>query len=456
MLPCRDNSIAVLLKVAMLCGLASLGCSSNRDASNGDSALVGEAKIGEPLELFTTVPIGASFDRLPRISHLVSTDFDQDGQPDVIVCDCTKNTVSILRRSTTTEAESSTEPEYTEQVILDGIVAPARVEVVDFDADGDQDLFVAVLGKLNPSNDPIGSLIALENIAGDGGGDGDRDVASDEKTFSFRRHDVLVDVARVSDVRAGDLDGDGDRDLVVTQFGYYDGGLQWLENQGDWQFAPHALCDLAGGIHGEIADMNGDGFADIVLLLSQEIEELRIFYGDGKGQFEQSTAWSANNPDFGSSGCWTVDLDLDGDMDVLYANGDAFDYSPPRPWPWHGLQWLENVGDRKFKYHRLVELGGAVNMHAADYDQDGDLDIFATSTFNDWSSPESSSLIVLENTDNMQFVSHRLANSPTHIQALDVGDFDSDGSIDLITGGMHVFEPNDRVERVLLWQGISR
>lgn len=449
-----NNLTAVLLIFAIICGPSTIGCNSRSNEPASESTLVGEAKSGEPLDLFATLPIGASFDRLPRISHLVAVDMDQDGKPEIIACDCTNNTVSILKQSLSpedaqTESNQPTEPEYTEQIILDDIVAPARVDVIDFDDDGDLDIFVAILGKLNPSNEKIGSLVALENLAEEG-------EATHEHAFEFRRRELLAGVARVSDVRTGDLDSDGDLDLSVTQFGYYDGGLQWLENQGDWQFEPHALCDLAGGIHGEIADMNGDSCPDIVLVLSQEIEELRVFYGDGNGQFEETTAWSANNPDFGSSGCWTVDLDLDGDLDVLYANGDAFDYSPPRPWPWHGLQWLENLGNRQFKYHRLAQLGGAVNMQAADYDNDGDLDIFASSTFNDWSSPESSSLIVLENTDNMQFVSHRLANSPTHIQALDVGDFNSDGSIDLVTGGMHVFEPNDRVQRILLWQGSSR
>ena len=40
-----------------------------------------------------------------------------------------------------------------------------------------------------------------------------------------------------------------------------------------------------------------------------------------------------------------VDMDRDGDPDILYANGDAFEYAPPNSRPWQGVQWLENRGD---------------------------------------------------------------------------------------------------------------
>ncbi len=415
-----------LFAACLVSSLLIVGCKTADQTSGTD-----EAALGESLQLFESRPIGESFDRLPRISHVKVVDLDQDQLLDVIVCDCTTDKVSWIRQSK--------DGAYTETTLLTGYVAPARVEVVDIDADSDLDVVIAVLGKLNPSNEKIGSLVLLEN---DGSG-------------GFTQRQLLDRVARVSDVRSGDLDSDGDVDLAVTQFGYHDGELCWLENLGDWKFERHTLVPEAGGIHGEIADMNGDDKLDIVLLLSQEIEQVRILYGNGKGDFREATVHDAANPDFGSSGIWTSDLDQDGDLDILYSNGDAFDYSPPRPWPWHGLQWLENNGDETFTYHRLCKLGGAVNMQAADYDSDGDLDIFATSTFNSWDDPKSQSLIVLENTDKMRFVLHPLANTPTHIQALDVADLDSDGHLDLVTGGMHVFEPNDRVERILLWKGVD-
>lgn len=399
---------------------------------HGSSQALELAVEAEPWELFQTRPIGDAFDVPPRISYVKIIDLNRDQLLDVVVCDCTTNRVSWIRQSPAGIFEELT--------LAEDLAAPARVECVDFDGDGDYDVFVACLGQLFPTNDRVGSLVALENIG-------------DEK---FERRDLLEQVARVADVRAGDLDQDGDLDLAVTQFGYNDGETQWLENVGDWQFQPHPLQALAGGIHSIIADINGDGVNDIVLLVSQEVETIFAFVGTGNGEFREQKLHSADNPDFGSAGIWLDDLDRDGDLDILYCNGDAFDYSPPRPWPWHGLQWLENVGDCQFRAHRVLDFGGAVNSAAVDFDGDDDTDIFVSSAFNDWHTPESQSLLVLENEGNMNFRQHALANAPSHIQALDVGDVNGDGRLDLVTGGMHVSEPYDRVERIMLWEGNAR
>ena len=381
------------------------------------------------MDLFEQRPIGNHFSVPPRISFLAIVDLDHDGLQDVIVCDCVENAVSWIRQVA--------KGEFIEQLIADQLKAPARVECVDFDGDGDIDIFVALLGQLFPTNEHIGSLVALENVGKE----------------QFERRMLLNDVARVSDVRCADLDGDDDLDLVVTQFGYDDGETRWLENTGTWQFESHILQSYPGGIHGIPGYINADKKMDIVTLISQQFELTTLLTGKGNGKFVESQIYRDSNADFGSAGIWLVDLDLDNDLDVLYCNGDAMDYSPPRPWPWHGVQWLENLNGREFKFHRLVQFGGAVNAQTVDYDCDGDLDIFVSSAFNDWTEPASQSMILLKNSGNMRFTVHPLANSPTHIQAFAIADLDGDGRLDMVTGGMHVAEPYDRVARVVFWQG---
>ncbi len=413
-----------------------------------------EAVAGMPVHPFYTRSIGAPFDQPPRISHVQWVDLDRDGALDVLVCDAHEDRVSWIRQTHSgrlppndradAQAGSGRPPDvrmsiaapaFQEVVLASDLVAPAHAEVVDLDGDGDPDILVAVLGKLYPTNDKIGALVVLENSGAD----------------QFTPRILQTQVARVSDVRAGDLDRDGDLDLVVTHFGYDDGLVEWLENRGGWQFVAHPLLELPGGIHGIPRDFDRDGDLDIAVLISQQHETIYVFEGDGTGNFSQHVVFRAGNPDFGSSGMWDCDLDGDGDLDLVYCNGDAFDYSPPRPWPWHGVQWLENTGGLRFEYHRLTDFGGAVGAVVVDFDADGDQDIFACSTFNDWSDPQSQSLIYLENRGDAQFTVHDVANSPTHIQTLDAADANADGKPDLVSGGMHVSEPYDRVERVLLW-----
>lgn len=383
--------------------------------------------IGPKIDFLDPMAVGQKFKEPPLVSNVVAADLDGDGLMDIIVCDCKSNSVNWIRQFPAGV--------YTESVIADGLNAPAHAQVIDFDKDGDNDIIVAVLGLLFPSNDKIGSVVILEN---------------DGKNH-FTKHVVIEKTARVSDVRAGDLDGDGDLDLAVAQFGYDDGETQWLENLGNWQFKSHVLQNLSGPINVILDDIDKDGDLDIISLVSQEWEEIYGYINDGKGNFTSKLLYGSNNEDFGSSGIYLCDLDKDGDDDILYTNGDAFDYIPPQGRPWHGVQWLENKGNWNFEFHRICNFIGAYNARPVDLDNDGDLDILCVSAFNLWDKPESQSFIWLENTGNMQFVLHNIASSPTHILTLEMGDFNNDGLMDFVTGDMHAYPPYDRMGRITLW-----
>lgn len=385
------------------------------------------APVGIKIDFLNQMPVGQTFKEPPFISNVQTTDLDGDGLPDIIVCDCKSNSINWIRQFPAGV--------YTETVIAAGINAPAHVQIIDFDKDGDNDILVAVLGLIFPSNDKIGSVVILEN---------------DGKNH-FTKRIVAEKIARVSDVRAGDLDNDGDPDLAVAQFGYDDGETRWIENLGNWQFKSHILQNLSGPINVEIVDMDKDGDLDIISLVSQEWEEIYAFINDGKGNFTSKLLFGSNNEDFGSSGIYLCDLDKDGDDDILYTNGDAFDYIPPQGKPWHGIQWLENKGNLNFEFHRIATFIGAYNARPIDIDNDSDLDIFCVSGFNLWENPESQSFIWLENTGNMKFVLHNIASSPTHILTLESGDFNNDGLMDFVTGDMHAYPPFDRMARVTLW-----
>jgi len=271
---------------------------------------------------------------------------------------------------------------------------------------------------------------------------------------NFSNRVLLKDVARVTDVEAGDFNGDGRIDLAVGQFGYDDGEIRWLENKGNWVFESHVLLSMSGTIHTPVVDIDGDGDLDIVAIVSQEWEELYVFENDGKGNFKNHMIWGSTNEDFGSSGISIADLNRDGRPDILYTNGDAFDYIPPVPRPWHGVQWFENKGNLKFDYHRIADFPGAYSARAADFDNDGDLDIMAVSAFNRWEEPNAYSLMFLENVGNCRFVPRNLATQPTHLLVLEPADMDGDGWIDFVTGGMHFYPPYDRMSRILLWRNI--
>ena len=392
-----------------------------------DTSIVTVNNVGAKINFLDKKPIGQTFTEPPMISNIAAVDLDNDGLLDVVVCDAKNSTVSWIR-----QFPAGT---YTEIILAKDLIAPAHVQVVDFDKDGDKDIMVAVLGMLFPNNDKIGSVVILEN----------------DGHCNFTKHVIVDKIARVSDVRAGDLDNDGDMDLAVIQFGYDDGETRWIENLGNWKFKSHILQSISGGINIEIVDIDKDGDMDLISIVSQEWEEIYAFINNGKGNFKPKLLYKASNEDFGSSGISICDLDKDGDDDILYTNGDAFDYIPPQPRPWHGVQWLENKGNLNFEFHRICNFPGAYNARPFDIDNDGDLDLFVVSAFNNWEKPDAQSFVWLENMGNMQYKKHEIATSPTHLLTLELGDFNNDGLMDFVTGGMHAYPPNDRMGRITLW-----
>ncbi len=387
----------------------------------------GEVPVGEKIDFLEPVHIGFEFTEPPMISHIQPVDLDNDGLLDLIVCDVRNNFVSWIRQYP--------EGTFTEIILAEDIIAPAHVQVIDFNNNGNLDLIVAVLGMLFPNNDRIGSVVILEN----------------DGNFNFTKHVVVDKIARVSDVRAGDLNNNGLMDLAVAQFGYDDGETRWIENLGNWEFKSHMLQFLSGPINVELVDINDSGSLDIISLVSQEWEEIYCFVNDGEGNFQPHLIWGSSNEDFGSSGIALYDVNQNGKMDILYSNGDAFDYIPPQGRPWHGVQWLENKGDLNFEYHRLTNFTGATNVRAADFNNNGHIDLIAVSAFNIWDDPESMSFIWLENDGNMNFTRREIARKPTHLLVCEPADFNNNGLMDVVTGAMHLYPPYDNMSRITLW-----
>ncbi|MBX3178853.1 MAG: VCBS repeat-containing protein [Candidatus Hydrogenedentes bacterium] len=366
---------------------------------------------------------------LAMITHLDIVDLDQDGLPDVIFSDANTNTVCWLQQK-----PAGT---FTERVLAENIKGPTHLSAVDIDQDGDLDILVASMGIVPPSNEEIGAVVVLEN-------DGQQ---------RFTVHYLAEGIARVTDVRAGDFDGDGDLDLVVGQFGYERGEIRWMEKlDEDWLYRSHNLLNLSGTIHTPVADMDGDGDLDIVALVSQEWEEVYIFENDGKANFTAHRVFGSTNEDFGSSGLNLADLDGDGDLDILFTNGDSFDYQPPGPRPWHGIQWLENKGNLEFEYHRIDDFAGAASGHAVDIDNDGDLDIIVTSSLGQDESSTDASIIWFENDGKMNFTRRDITRYPAHLIVMAPGDIDGDGRVDFVTGSYPTAQPYDRENRISLWR----
>lgn len=421
----RFRSAAKLLVLLLAVG-GIAGCRK----SEAIPSLVSPAKpsVVDDTARFVAEPIGAAFEGKPWISHVNIVDLDRDGRADILACDDRLQAVVWLRQITNGRFEES--------ALATGLPSPVHVEAVDMDGDGDLDLLVACMGEIFPNNDKIGSVIILEN-------DGQQ---------RFTKHVVADRIARVTDIRAGDFDGDGKLDLAVAQFGYDQGEIRWMRNLGNWQFESRILLSLSGTINVCLADMNGDRTLDIVAVVSQQWEEIYLFENNGRGEFSNKRLFGSTNQDFGSSGISLCDLNRDGRPDILYTNGDGFGYADPGQRPWHGLQWLENLGDGFFRYHRIGDLPGAYSPVGADMDGRGVFDIVCISGFNDWSKPDAASVVIFKNDGKMNFTMHVIAREPIQLTTCAVGDLDGSGRPVIVAGGFYSYPPFDRMGRITLWR----
>jgi hypothetical protein len=374
------------------------------------------------------VGLECSSDR-PRITNVLVTDLDRDGRDDVIVCDDVAGRVSWLR------IESGTWNE----VVLAEIPAPSRVSVVDYDGDGHLDVVVASIGFVEPTDDLIGSVWLLVNRG--------------DTTFEPRR--LVAGLPRVADVKPIDYNGNGKIDFVVACFGWRkSGGIVLLEQVHPKLFVEHRVADRNGAMQIEVADWNGDGHDDFVVLFAQEHESVELYLNDGHGRFEWQTLARAPHPAWGSSGIQLVDLDQDGDLDLVWTNGDMMDEVSIAK-PYHGVRWLENRGGELIP-HELVRMPGCYRAVVRDIDGDGHLDLVASSLNFFWPTDDFPSLLWLRNDGRQNFSPFRILHSPTNLVTMDVGDLDHDGIPDIIVGGMHLAGPLGRHGRLTAAFGKAR
>jgi len=286
----------------------------------------------------------------------------------------------------------------------------------DVDGDGDMDLITGQ--DRNSVRTGNHALVWMENPLRDGGDPG-YDVWAIHKIHSdpadpAELHTGYVD-AQGQYVRQLDLNGDGRLDLVIAAFKQT---LWYLPGPADPKTGPWRFYKIAESRYSQggaaIADLDADGNLDIVWG--------RCWY-ENPGR-PTVIPWSRHLiapgwPD--ESNVAIGDLDRDGWMDVVLAAQATG----------HGLTWYRNPGrDIRGQWLKFRVISGWKGLHScqvADFDGDGDLDIFTAQIH---SQPDQR-VAVIENLDGRgrQWEPHILSTVGSHNAK--VGDLDNDGDIDI-------------------------
>jgi hypothetical protein len=214
---------------------------------------------------------------------------------------------------------------------------------VDYDDDGDLDIFVA-----NRSDED--KLIRNDDLTASG--------------FVDATPPVLADAGDCRGAAWGDYDGDGDLDLYVSR----NGANKLYRNDGGGGFTDvttSPLDDAAIGQTVSWADYDNDGDLDLYVVNNGSN---RLFRNDSVGVFTDVTSVPLGNGSHGMGSGW-ADYDNDGDLDLYLANYNAAN------------ALFENQGGDTFVNATTPVLAIAdpsVGVAWGDYDNDGDLDLYVT------------------------------------------------------------------------------
>jgi hypothetical protein len=236
--------------------------------------------------------------RTGRSPHgIYATDFDGDGDMDVVVTNSDSSTFSYFA--------NRGDGTFLEKVDYKTGENPKDIYAADFDGDGDMDVVTAGLG------DPLyGGTFSYFANTGDG-------------TFSAKE-EYDIGQGTTNSIHATDFDGDGDEDIVTTIFK----GFSYLENYGDGTFSPGTDYKPHYGTSTSIyaADFDNDGDNDVVTTyyLSHDEGYFSCFANIGDGTFSDPVD-HATGAD--PSGIYATDFDGDGDNDLVTVNSGANAFS---------------------------------------------------------------------------------------------------------------------------------
>lgn len=341
------------------------------------------------------------------VNSISFADINNDGNIDVLSANTSDNSIMWY--------ENNGDNTFAEQsAISTNSISVFVVDTADLDNDGDLDLI---------SGNEDGTISWYEN----------------NRNKDFKDPIVIsTKVEGVSTIISGDLDNDGDLDIIVSGIEY--DNITWFKNDLSLS-APTVTFELDGGAAIEdysfrdksgfveqtalsttaegassvyAVDLDNDGDID-VLSASSSDDTISWFKNDGSGNFiEQAVITSSAN---GVYAVISADIDNDGNMDVISSNLDS-----------STISWYKNNDNGTFTEQSPISItsDGVTGIHASDLDNDGDMDIIAACYSSD-------SVEWFENNGDGTFSSKIIISDALYnITSVYASDLDNDGDSDIL------------------------
>lgn len=390
----------------------------------------------ETADRLTLVSVANSDDEEKDIAE---ADLNNDGWTDVIVVrkepfsnpsEPAKSDLLLMNNNGILEDQTALyAPEF-----ISNVTFARDLFIGDFDGDGWQDVIVANTFSQQP--------IYYQNLGEDGSGNwlGLQDDSAN-RFPQLTEDDVLLCA-----VWGGDITGNGALDIYLVNYKVNAGGGTakdfLLINDGNGVFTEEAQARLgdsrnsAFGTACQIADIDGDGDNDVLKVSTLYAvppwngNAVAILFNDGTGNFP---TWQNLTPGQAPYMIEVEDFNLDGQLDVFVVD-DASDR----------LFTITSVVPDVSVTATQTDLGYASsngfggNVHAADIDNDGDLDIAVNDVDVDIPPCDSGRRLAIYENDNGVFMDPYGADATDWADnSYDMAwlDINNDGLLDFVTGG---------------------
>jgi hypothetical protein len=344
-------------------------------------------------------------------------DIDGDGDLDVLIINFGERNAMYINKGGG-ELRMLTDGDF----VTDTAVSSTDLEVVDIDGDGDLDVLVtkskAMLAKFKGGdqfennamyvNEGTGELtkvmegVFVTDLAPshnlhvvDIDGDGDLDVLvanggnnamyMNEGGCAFRKllgGDFITDSGISTSLDVVDIDGDGYLDVLVAN------SDPSQDNQNNAMYKSDSLGEFRKLLEGvfvssdggfsidlEVADIDNDGDLDVLSIVRGEDTSNVIYMNDGGSELQKWTE-GASFTDNRPTDLEVVDIDGDGDLDIVVANNGA-DFADTR----NSIYFNEGGCELRKETEGAFQTEGGRLLEIGDIDGDGDLDIISGTLF---------------------------------------------------------------------------
>ncbi len=374
--------------------------------SEGASSFIQEGESLLDVMKFTDVTstagleFGANFN--PGNAHLSVGDIDDDGDQDIYFGSMKSDgeyAHYLMINDFGMYKESASEAG------LDHVGNERYSAIADYDNDGHLDLLIMMDNGLllfrNESERKFGEVTnnAFDKVKGvtgqlavffDADHEGDLDLfigGSEDRLLINNSEGVFDDftdkmgfgnnVSSTKDAAIGDFDDDGDIDLFITRD---DGKNILYSNLRQGRFADITdkvgIKSMTGSGAVAVGDYNNDGYLDI-FISSTDGSAYKLYKNNSDGTFDEDKGSNTVFEMLKNVKCNDaifLDFDNDGHLDILVV-GEGINQGS------QGIILLHNDGNKEFENVSKIlpqDFNGGTQVVAADYNEDGDLDLYIT------------------------------------------------------------------------------